>query len=334
MSFAELSQAAECRVELVVWLVCACVDARGASPIDCGAIEPAQAQPAPEPKRVTANSATSYNNRQPTPLAGLIPVEISMSVDLPLASSSHSSPVPSSAQRAIPDPTPTTSTSPNQSPTIFVSYGPRSVKARVDREVPLAEIIRQLAGEFIGAWLLGLGVWCDRLLTRQAHSLDSASSQLGITEPAALFALREKETGTLVTDENLLPFLDQGLSYVSPAGHTFARLAGPLAQLTTRSSAPGSCSHRRPRSRRPRWSRSSSRARRACSSWRRSRSGRSSLSAPSSTSFSSAAGSTPCRTSSSARQGIRSRTACSACRACSIWRTGVGPGCTTALQLG
>lgn len=71
-----------------------------------------------------------------------------------------------------------------QSPTIHVHYGTRTVKARVDREVPLAEIVRQLA----------------------------ASSQLAVSEPPALFALREKETGELVTDDNLSKMLDRGLS--------------------------------------------------------------------------------------------------------------------------
>lgn len=85
-----------------------------------------------------------------------------------------------------PDPTPTRASvaaSPGDaptataitSPTIYVHYGTRHVKARIDHEVPLEEIIRQL----------------------------TASSQLQISEPAALFALRVKETGQLVTKSNL-----------------------------------------------------------------------------------------------------------------------------------
>lgn len=62
------------------------------------------------------------------------------------------------------------------------SLGKRSVKARIDREVPLSEIIRQLA----------------------------LSSQLGIKEPPSLFALREKDTGELVTEDNLGRFLERG----------------------------------------------------------------------------------------------------------------------------
>ncbi|GAA6026054.1 hypothetical protein JCM11491_003533 [Sporobolomyces phaffii] len=61
------------------------------------------------------------------------------------------------------------------SPTIYVHYGHRHVKARIDHEVPLDEIIRQLA----------------------------ASSQLQVAEPAALFALRVHDTGQLVTQDNL-----------------------------------------------------------------------------------------------------------------------------------
>ncbi|GAA5950878.1 hypothetical protein JCM21900_000360 [Sporobolomyces salmonicolor] len=71
---------------------------------------------------------------------------------------------------------------PSTSPTIYVNYGARSVKARVDREVPLDEIIRQLA----------------------------ASSQLAVSEPAALFALRVKGSGELVTEENLSRLLEKG----------------------------------------------------------------------------------------------------------------------------
>lgn len=68
----------------------------------------------------------------------------------------------------------------------LIYTGSRSVKARIDREVPLAEIIRQLA----------------------------ASSQLAVSEPAALFALREKETGELVTEDNLGKFLERALACV------------------------------------------------------------------------------------------------------------------------
>lgn len=75
---------------------------------------------------------------------------------------------------------------PVASPTLFVTYGERSVKARIDPEVPLAEIIRQLA----------------------------ASSQLGVSEPPALFALRSKDDGELITDENLGRYLDRGQAYV------------------------------------------------------------------------------------------------------------------------
>ncbi|GAA5840995.1 hypothetical protein JCM11251_006778 [Rhodosporidiobolus azoricus] len=70
----------------------------------------------------------------------------------------------------------------SSSPICYIHYGSRSVKARIDREVPLAEIIAQLA----------------------------ASSQLQVAEPAALFALREKDTGALVTEENLSRMLEKG----------------------------------------------------------------------------------------------------------------------------
>ena len=65
----------------------------------------------------------------------------------------------------------------------YIYYGTRSVKARIDLDVPLDEIIRQLA----------------------------ASSQLQIAEPAALFALREKDTGELVTEHNLPQFLERNV---------------------------------------------------------------------------------------------------------------------------
>ncbi|KDE05624.1 hypothetical protein MVLG_03996 [Microbotryum lychnidis-dioicae p1A1 Lamole] len=71
---------------------------------------------------------------------------------------------------------------PRPAPTVYVTYGARSVKARIDREVPLDEIIAQLVN----------------------------SQQLAVAEPPALFALREKESGSLVTEENLDRFLDRG----------------------------------------------------------------------------------------------------------------------------
>ncbi|GAA5933624.1 uncharacterized protein JCM15063_001364 [Sporobolomyces koalae] len=80
-----------------------------------------------------------------------------------------------------------TATPSTTSPTIYVYYGQRHVKARIDWEVPLEEVIRQL----------------------------TASSQLQVTEPAALFALRVKDTGQLVTAQNLHPILRSG----SSSGH-------------------------------------------------------------------------------------------------------------------
>ncbi|BGP17809.1 hypothetical protein JCM10213_001690 [Rhodosporidiobolus nylandii] len=68
------------------------------------------------------------------------------------------------------------------SPVCYVRYGDRQVKARIDREVPLEEIIKQLA----------------------------QSTQLAVNEPAGLFALREKDTGALVTEENLNRMLAKG----------------------------------------------------------------------------------------------------------------------------
>ncbi|GAA5988208.1 hypothetical protein JCM11641_001613 [Rhodosporidiobolus odoratus] len=89
----------------------------------------------------------------------------------PTSLASSTTPPPDS----IPKPAPA-------SPVCYIHYGPRSVKARIDREVPLEEIIKQLA----------------------------ASAQLAVAEPAALFALREKETGALVTEENLERMLAKG----------------------------------------------------------------------------------------------------------------------------
>ncbi|GAA6003725.1 hypothetical protein JCM10207_003565 [Rhodosporidiobolus poonsookiae] len=72
-----------------------------------------------------------------------------------------------------------------KSPTCFIFYGSRSVKARIDPDVPLQEVVRQLA----------------------------ASTQLAVAEPAALFALREKDTGVLVTEENLPRMLQKGNTF-------------------------------------------------------------------------------------------------------------------------
>ncbi|GAA5923740.1 hypothetical protein JCM1841_002029 [Sporobolomyces salmonicolor] len=89
---------------------------------------------------------------------------------------------PTTATADASSPTTLSASQPSTSPTIYVNYGARSVKARVDREVPLDEIIRQLA----------------------------ASSQLAVSEPAALFALRVKDSGELVTEENLSRLLERG----------------------------------------------------------------------------------------------------------------------------
>ncbi|GAA5979861.1 hypothetical protein JCM5350_005522 [Sporobolomyces pararoseus] len=84
------------------------------------------------------------------------------------------SPSPSPSSPLMNKPSSTTATT-TTSPTIYVYYGSRHVKARIDQEVPLEEIIRQL----------------------------TASSQLQISEPSSLFALRVKSTGQLVTCQNL-----------------------------------------------------------------------------------------------------------------------------------
>ncbi|KAM0754890.1 hypothetical protein T439DRAFT_309736 [Meredithblackwellia eburnea MCA 4105] len=84
-------------------------------------------------------------------------------------------------------------TQPLTSPTLYVTYLDRSVKARIDREVPLEEIIRQL---------------CQ-------------SAQLAVSEPPALFALRSKEDGaTLVTNDNLAQFLERGKGFILTSSPT------------------------------------------------------------------------------------------------------------------
>ncbi|GAA5889682.1 hypothetical protein JCM5296_002430 [Sporobolomyces johnsonii] len=125
---------------------------------------------------------------EPSPLSPSRPSDLSSTSSSSAPAPSASSPTGSTAA------TPTTATAdasssttpptsqPPTSPTIYVNYGARSVKARVDREVPLDEIIRQLA----------------------------ASTQLAVSEPAALFALRVKDSGELVTEENLSRLLEKG----------------------------------------------------------------------------------------------------------------------------
>jgi hypothetical protein len=89
--------------------------------------------------------------------------------------------------------------SPLPAPTL-VTYAPngsttkRSVKARIDRNVPLAEIVRQLC----------------------------TSAQLGVQEPPALFALRDVANEELITGENLHLKLD--------AGSTFKLVASPMIE--------------------------------------------------------------------------------------------------------
>jgi len=68
----------------------------------------------------------------------------------------------------------------------YFHYGQRSVKARIDPEVPLDEVLRQLC----------------------------AAPQLAVTEPPALFALRERDSGTLVTKDNMRALLEQATTCV------------------------------------------------------------------------------------------------------------------------
>jgi len=69
----------------------------------------------------------------------------------------------------------------------YFHYDQRSVKARIDPEVPLDEVLRQLC----------------------------ASPQLAVSEPPALFALREKESGVLVTADNMRELLARASTCVS-----------------------------------------------------------------------------------------------------------------------
>ncbi|KAK4051977.1 hypothetical protein OIO90_004507 [Microbotryomycetes sp. JL221] len=66
-------------------------------------------------------------------------------------------------------------------PPTYIFYGSKSVKARISKDVPINEVIRQLV----------------------------TSSQLSISEPPALFALRNKDTGDIVTDDNIEQMLEQ-----------------------------------------------------------------------------------------------------------------------------
>ncbi|KAM0786337.1 hypothetical protein ACM66B_001810 [Microbotryomycetes sp. NB124-2] len=66
-------------------------------------------------------------------------------------------------------------------PPTYIFYGSKSVKARISRDVPISEIVRQLV----------------------------TSQQLAIKDPPALFALRDKDTGELVTDDNVGHMLDR-----------------------------------------------------------------------------------------------------------------------------
>lgn len=63
-----------------------------------------------------------------------------------------------------------------------IFYGPKSVKARIDSNVPVSEIINQLV----------------------------SAPQLQVSEPAALFALRDRADEELITDDNLGSRLENG----------------------------------------------------------------------------------------------------------------------------
>lgn len=124
----------------------------------------------------------------------------------------HSRPSDESSGAAAPAPP---QLQPATSPTIYVYYANRSVKARIDREVPLDEIVRQS--------LHSISLHSSFLASapRQIRQL-AASTQLQVAEPANQFALREKETGDLVSEGNLSRYLERGhacaLRYFSSLG--------------------------------------------------------------------------------------------------------------------
>lgn len=101
----------------------------------------------------------------------------------PLAAAPSASdfPVPPSSSSSSPPAAPAPPSRP-QLKAHYFHYSSRQVKARIDPEVPLEEIVKQLC----------------------------ASSQLGVKEPAGLFALREREGGELVTEENVREMLEKG----------------------------------------------------------------------------------------------------------------------------
>ena len=89
------------------------------------------------------------------------------------------------------------------------SYEGKTVKTRIDHDVPLHEIIRQLC----------------------------LSPQLSLREPSSLFALRTNDDGVLVSDDNLASVLSQGAACVSshPApsrlDHCVLRTDRPIHRL-------------------------------------------------------------------------------------------------------
>ncbi|BGO95483.1 hypothetical protein NBRC10512_007738 [Rhodotorula toruloides] len=104
----------------------------------------------------------------------------------PLAAAPSASdfPVPPSSSSSSPPAAPAPPSRP-QLKAHYFHYSSRQVKARIDPEVPLEEIVKQLC----------------------------ASSQLGVKEPAGLFALREREGGELVTEENVREMLEKGTHF-------------------------------------------------------------------------------------------------------------------------
>lgn len=106
----------------------------------------------------------------------------------------------------------------------LISYGSKSVRARVDREVPIDEIIR-----FVTCHALDVaGQLADSMLLSQL----CASPQLAIQEPAALFCLRDASNNDLLTPDNMQRKLDLGVSLklvaspVIEAADTIEKLLG------------------------------------------------------------------------------------------------------------
>ncbi|GAA95214.1 uncharacterized protein L969DRAFT_92522 [Mixia osmundae IAM 14324] len=140
------------------------------------------------PAGAIAAAFASRTNNEPTTPASPSKVNARNGTSQHTTSGSTGSTAPDSAA----SPSLSGSNKPVKQPATIITYQSRSVKARIDRNVPVEEIIRQLC----------------------------ASTQLMVKEPSSLFAVRTTTSNELITDDNLISVLESAQTWKLVASPT------------------------------------------------------------------------------------------------------------------